>query len=65
MVISYLHTRSNPTETAINQKQVMTTRTRLNVTMIIRALPTAVVMERKMFKAEKNSTMPSGGVLNA
>ena len=30
----------------------------------MRALPTAAVMERKMFKAEKNSFMPAGDALS-
>ena len=31
---------------------------------MIRALPTAAAMERKMFKAEKNPAMPAGGALS-
>ena len=30
----------------------------------MRAFPTAAVMERKMFKAEKSSAVPAGGALS-
>ena len=33
--------------------------------MRTRALPTAAVMERKMFKADKTSTVPAGGALTS
>ena len=33
--------------------------------MRMRALPTVAVIERKMFKAKKNSIMPAGGALSA